>query len=413
MNRLSPRRFFRSLPSGCQQVLEWILILSLTIAVVLLTREWLRFLLLPLALVLFLRVADRVPVVGPIWRWLFGARNLWDWLTLLFIPLALAVIGLQISQIFNAQRSDGDVEKTRFEAVEKSLTSLASPEILPPATPVTSINKPEARNALESDDIGAMTGCGYSQARGVTAASLTQAIASNLTNLKKSVPDKQIQKKIILEYLYARGLINRRPNTAPQQGSGTVISLRHVDLSSGNFYQARLPQACLNSIMFADSAGSEKSSSDFRFADLHGANLSGSNLARANLRNADLRNADLTGWASLYKADLRDADLRGIRIDKNTTFDGAIFNTRRIKSDHDREGWLGSLLCGRQIRIIDTSGICMDEKDYQDIPPTQFPDEFYASSPHHPPTKRPTQLSLSKVRKLAKRIPLSLRNDLP
>ncbi len=413
MNRLSPRRFFRSLPSGVQQVLEWLLIVSITIALVVLTREWLRFLLLPLALVLFLRVADRVPVVGPIWRWLFGTRNLWDWLTLLFIPLALAVIGLQVSQIFNAQRSDGDVEKTRFDAVEKYLTSLASTEILPAETPLNTASNAEALNALEAVDDGVQSGCGFSQPRAVTAASLTQAIASNLTNLRKSLPDKQIQKKIILEYLYARGLINRRLNEAPQAGSDTVISLRHVDMSSGNFYQARLPKACLNSVMFADSAGSEQSSSDFRFADLQGANLSGSNLARANLRNANLRDAVLTDWASLYKADLRGADLRGIKFDKHTTFDGAIFNTRAIKSDHDREGWLGSLLCGRQIRIIDTSGICMDEKDYMNIPPTQFPNEFYAPGHLDPETKLPTRLSQSKVKRLAKKIPLSLRNDLP
>lgn len=347
-------------------MVEWLLILSFSIFMVLFSREWLRFLILPLCLILFLRVADRIPVLGPIWRWLFGSRTLWEWLTLLFIPMALAVIGLQVSAIFNAQRSDGDVEKTRFEATERYLTHLASTDLLPNSNPA----KAESKYAVKENqtDDAVKFGCGFSQPRGRTASSLTLALVNQLTHLRKSTADKQIQKKIILEYLNTRGLINRGDN---------VVSLRNADMRSGDFYQARLDNSCLNSIMFADSAGSEGSASDFRFADLENANLSGTNLARANLRNANLNGAILTGWASLYKADLRGADLRGIKYDKNTNFIGAIYNTKAIKPDHDREGWIGSLLCRRHIRFIDTSRICVDSKDYQTIPATQFPDEFY------------------------------------
>jgi uncharacterized protein YjbI with pentapeptide repeats len=393
-------RWFRTLPRQIQTILEWILILFFAIALVLITRDWLRLMLLPLALVLFLRVADRVPVIGPLWRWLFGSRSLWDWLTLLFIPMALAVIGMQVSSIFNAQRSDSDVEKTRFEAVERYLTKLASPEVIPPSNP--SGHQVDESNQASKPDDAVKYGCNFSQPRGVTATSLTLALANSLTHLKKSVPDKQIQKKIILEYLYTRNLIDRGKN---------VISLRHADMRSGDFYQARLDQSCLNSIMFADSASSPESSSDFRFAQLSKANLSGSNLARANLRKANLRGAILTDWATLYKADLRGADLRDIKYDKFTTFDGAIYNTKEIKADSDNRRLLGSVLCGKRIRILDTSQLCIDPTDYADILPTRFPDEFYLDPKNNPPKV----LNRAKLKTLVynSKTPLQERNELP
>lgn len=395
-------KWFQSLPPVVQRILEWVVIFLLTISLVLMTREWLRFLLLPVTLVLFLRVADRVPLIGPLWRWLFGARSLWDWLTLLFIPLALAVVGLQISAIFNAQRSDSDVEKTRFEAVERYLKNLTSPDIIPPENP--SRDKEDRRNPDEKPDVAVNFGCGFSQPSGVTATSLTLALANSLTHLRKSVPDKQVQKRIILEYLYRRDLITK---------GGNVISLRHADMTRGDFYQARLKRSCLNSIMFADSATSPASSSDFRFAVLEGANLSGSNLARANLRKANLQDAILNDWASLYMADLRGANLRGIKYDENTNFDGAIYNTKTIKAGHDHKGWFGSLLCGRRIRIIDTSRICADPKDYADLPPTQFPDEFYLPGSIDPETKLPNRLLTAKLQRLVYKKHLDERNDLP
>jgi uncharacterized protein YjbI with pentapeptide repeats len=395
------RRRFRTLPPNVQRLVEWLLIFLVTIALVLVTREWLRFLLIPVTLILFLRVADRVPLIGPLWRWLFGDRSLWDWLTLLFIRLALAVIGLQVSSLFNAQRSDSDVEKTRFEAVERYLTTLASTEILPLTNPPE--GKQEIQESSANDNDALKHGCGFAQPRAVTATSLTRALASSLTHLRKSIDDKQIQKKIILDYIYTRGLINRGSN---------VIDLRHADMTSGNFYQADLKNSCLNDIMFADSATSPSSASDFRFADLQQANLSGANLARANLRNANLQGAVLTNWASLYRADLRGADLRGIEYDKNTTnFDGAIYNSKLIEVDHDRKGWLGFILCGQRQRIFDVSRLCHDPRDYKNIRPTRFPDKFYTVMPDK--NGENGILSKKMMAELVYKVNLVELNDLP
>lgn len=394
------RKTFRSFPANVQRGLEWMLILVVTIILVFWSREWLRFLLIPLSLVLFLRVADRVPLIGPFWRWLFGDRSLWDWLTLLFIPLALAVIGLQVSSTFNAQRSDSDVEKTRFEAVERYLTNLASPQILPSNNPTQGnpdIRQPPARGEAFK------YGCGFAQPRGVTATSLTRALASSLTHLRKSIDKPQIQKKIILDYLYTRGLITRGNN---------VIDLRYSDMTSGDYYQADLKNSCLNDIMFADSAASLSSASDFRFAHLEKANLAGANLAQANLRKANLEGAILTNSASLYRADLRGANLRGIIYDKATTnFDGAIFNTKTIAADHDRKGWLGFLLCGQSLHIFDVSKLCIDPRDYANLPPTRFPDDFYDRLPDKDGLNG--KLSKPKLDQVKYKISLVEMNDLP
>ena len=374
-NRLDrARKRFRLLPLRMQITIEWLAIVICALILVLFTREWLRFALLPFLLVLFLRIADRVPIIGPVWRWLFGSRSLWDWLTLLFIPMALAVVGLQISAIFNAQRSDGEIEKTRFEATERYLTHLASDKVLPLSPELLSSQAQNTTTAGASkvDNEGKMR-CGPSQPEGVTASSLTLALANSLTHLRTSSPgDKQVQKKIILEYLNNRKLI---------RNSGNVISLENADMSSGDFYSANLNDACLRNIMFADSIPSPDSASDFRFANLSGSDLSGSNLGRANLRNAKLIGSKLTGWTSLYKADLRGADLTSAKLDQTTIMTGAIYNTQTIPSDQDRKRLLGILLCGRKMRIIDTSGICIDAKDYKDLEPTRFPDEFYVQNP--------------------------------
>ena len=368
------RKRFRLLPPRIQIAIEWLVILIFSLVLVLFTREWLRFALLPFLLVLFLRIADRVPIIGPAWRWLFGSRSLWDWLTLLFIPMALAVVGLQISAIFNAQRSDGEIEKTRFEATERYLTHLASDTVLPLRPDVSS--QGETKTTADSSGTAAnqgKRGCGPSRPEGVTASSLTLALANSLTHLRKSSQgDKQVQKKIILEYLNNRKLIRNGSN---------VISLEHADMSSGDFYYANLTNACLNNIMFADSIPSPDSASDFRFANLSDSDLSGSNLGRANLRNAKLIGSDLTRSTSLFEADLRGADLTSAKLDKTTSMSRAIYNTETIPLDQDKTRLLGFLLCGLRMRIIDTSRICIDPKDYAELKPTRFPAEFYVENP--------------------------------
>jgi hypothetical protein len=150
-------------------------------------------------------------------------------------------------------------------------------------------------------------------------------------------------------------------------------------MRSSDLFQARLSKACLDSVMFADSAGSYHSHSDLRFADLSGADLRGANLAKANMRYANLRGARLDGWASLARADLRGADLRETIVTKETITDGAIYNTKPIDIHKVHTSWLSKFICFEAKTILHSERWCPDPKDYAVIPPTKFPARFYVN----------------------------------
>jgi uncharacterized protein YjbI with pentapeptide repeats len=91
------------------------------------------------------------------------------------------------------------------------------------------------------------------------------------------------RKKMVLQFLYGAGLINR---------DQPIVLLRHANLSDTD----------LTGLAFIDA---------FLFqADLSGANLSGALLEDCDLSSADLSGADLSG-ANLTNADLRSAILSG------------------------------------------------------------------------------------------------------
>ena len=83
----------------------------------------------------------------------------------------------------------------------------------------------------------------------------------------------------------------------------------------------------------------------FNFVDLAGAKLNGcnfykSNMMGADLAGADLRNAKLVGvdlrGANLAYADLRGADLTGVQFNRETRWQGAIFDERTVLPNGSR-----------------------------------------------------------------------------
>ena len=390
------RSFFR------KAYLKWILLLLVGIGVALFVSRW-AFIFWPLfCFLIFLRVAQDLPYVGPACRSMFGEKTLWDWLSLLIVPGVLTTIGFQFSSLnsaadrINAQRTMRSERYSKY--LELNRDYVISDDLAGPGKE-TQIQTPDAKSRRLGCILSAQS------PKAILVQNLTDATLSQISLLATKEDRYLDEKGMTLRFLYKLGLLNKER---------AIINPEGFDFSRGNFYQASLANSCLNSVMFADSAASKESSSDFRDADLEGANLSGANLARANFRGASLQNAVLDGWASLYKADLRGANLRGIKYDKNTMFDGAIFNTQTIKGGHDRQGWWGALLCGLRIRIIDTSAICMDAKDFRDLPPTRFPDEFYLPGRLDSKTGfRTTKPLMKELQRLNYRLPLVENNDLP
>lgn len=390
------RSFFR------KAYLKWILLLPVGIGVALFVSRW-AFIFWPLfCFLVFLRVAQDLPYVGPAWRSMFGEKTLWDWLSLLIVPGVLTTIGFQFSSLNSAADRINAQRTMRSERYSKYLELIRDYVI---SDDLARLGK-ETQLQIQ-DTKSRRLGCILSaqSPKAILVQNLTDATLSQISLLATKEDRYLDEKGMTLRFLYKLGLLYKER---------AIINPEGFDFSRGNFYQARLANSCLNSVMFADSAASKESSSDFRDANLEGANLSGANLARANFRGASLQNAVLVGWASLYKADLRGANLRGIKYDETTMFDGAIFNTQTIKAGRDRQGWWGALLCGFRIRMMGTSAICMDAKDYKDLPPTRFPDEFYPPGSLDSKTGfRTTRPLMKELRRLNYRLPLVENNDLP
>jgi uncharacterized protein YjbI with pentapeptide repeats len=292
----------------------------------------------------------------------------------MIMPLVLTTIGLQFSSMKSDEERDNSIKTMRAELFQKYLEMIQE-YVTDGSLSASRGRRIDAKADVSSGQLAEKQpddDCRIpSQSpKALFVQNITESTLSQLQLLKTSQQNEVIQENgMIFRFLHGLGLLNRGSNT---------ISLRGFNFQSSDFYQRDLRNTCLTEIMFADSATSPGSASDFRYASLYQANLRGSNLARANLRNADLRGAVLTGWASLYRADLRGADLRDIKYDQNTNFDGAIYNTQPITDEHTKKGLLGSLLCGSHRRIFAGLMTCRDPRNYRDIPPTRFPDGMYS-----------------------------------
>jgi uncharacterized protein YjbI with pentapeptide repeats len=144
------------------------------------------------------------------------------------------------------------------------------------------------------------------------------------------------RKRILLQFLYESGLINKDKQVVVLEGaklSGAMLSstrlmeadlsgtfLGGTDLSSANMSKANLAGADL---IGADLSGAELSEANLGAAYLIGADLSGAELSEANLGLADLIGADLSRaflretnlrLARLMRADLSEANLSGANL---------------------------------------------------------------------------------------------------
>src|SRR5215203_2922215 len=198
-------------------------------------------------------------------RWGFRGKTVWNWLELLIVPLALAVIGLAFSVEQDARQQK--VENKRAEAERELAVQRAQDETLQAYLDQMStlMLEKDLRNSDEDSEVR------------------TLARARTLTVLKRLDASRRAE---IMQFLLEADLVRRVGGSAP------VIELESAHLRDTSLVVANLSGAALKLARLSE-------------ADLRGANL---NIAR--LRGADLRNADLTD-ANLRGADLRGAELRG------------------------------------------------------------------------------------------------------
>jgi uncharacterized protein YjbI with pentapeptide repeats len=211
-------------------------------------------------------------------RWGFRGKTVWNWLELLIVPLALAVIGLWFTtqqetrqQQIENQRAEAERELAQQRAQDESLQAYLDQMS-------TLMLEKDLRNSEEDSEVR------------------TLARARTLTVLKRLDPSR---KEEIMNFLVEADLVRGVGQSAP------VIALGGADLQNTWMIGADLRGADLS---LAHLEGAELAS-----AELRGADMTVASLDKADLYNADLRDANLFA-VNLEGAYLRDADLRGANL---------------------------------------------------------------------------------------------------
>ncbi len=181
-------------------------------------------------------------------------RTVWDWLSLVGIPLAGGIVIAGVGYVFNRKQREREEAVERLNAQDTALQSYLDQmsDLL--------VNQ-HLRSLPPRSDIHKL-----GEAR-------TLATLLGLDSDHKRRP---------LKLVYDLGLINKSDSLFELENAG----LDHADLSELSLRVASVKRA------------------DLRGANLHGADLSDADLRGANLANADLSEADLS-WANLLPYDER------------------------------------------------------------------------------------------------------------
>jgi uncharacterized protein YjbI with pentapeptide repeats len=227
------------------------------------------------------------------------AKTLWDWLQLLIIPFALAIIAIFFNRAERKNEQRITLDNQQEAALQGYINEMS--ELL--------LEK-HLRESKEGDEVR------------------TIARVRTLTVLPRL---DELRKRSILQFLYESGLIakNKRVITLEEADlSGADLrgtDLRGADLSKANLEGANLERTFLEraNLKGVNLVGANLSGPILHFAGIDAndpvaaalmeANLTGAKLSRAKLVSARLVRADLSR-ASLSGADLEEANLRGARV---------------------------------------------------------------------------------------------------
>ncbi len=231
-------------------------------------------------------------------------KTLWEWLTILLVPLMIAAftiaITLQQNQISQRQH---DSDQKLAEAIHKNDLQTADDR-----------QKEDILVNCQNDisDLLLNSRLGLSK-EGEPVREV--AYIKTLTALRRLDSSR---KRTLIQFLYQARLIGGLPPHHDPFASSmdvAVISLESADLRGASLSEVHLTGIDLSG---ADLTGAILSKAHLLKAKLQNVDLSGSNLSDANLEFANLSDANLRG-ANLEDADLSytnlsDADLRGANL---------------------------------------------------------------------------------------------------
>jgi uncharacterized protein YjbI with pentapeptide repeats len=265
-----------------------------------------RLALLAIGIVLALVI---ITVCGYIFGWEWTGlvkpkrRTFWDWLSLLIVPIVLALGGYFFTRS-ESRRTKEDAERQRKvdrQIADQRAQDEALQAYLDQVGQLLLDNDPPLRQSEEDSEVR------------------TLARARTLTVLSRLDGDRKAR---VVQFLYESGLIAKGPVLDLRGANLNGANLSEANLSYADLSEAYLKEASLSDANLIDANLSEADMShadltwaDLSYADLGRANLRGSVLFHAYLSAANLNNANLDS-ANLREASLIDADLSGANLSK-------------------------------------------------------------------------------------------------
>lgn len=213
-------------------------------------------------------------------------RTLWDWLSLLIVPIMLAVGGFWLNNL--QKERDLEAEKARKQREERAIERRAQTE-----REIAEDNQRETALQAYIDKMSDLLLDNKLRESKEEDEVRDIARIEILTVLRKLDAER---KGSIIQFLEEARLINAEK---------PIVVLSRADLSGANLSGAYLRRVNFSG---ANLSGANLSGAFLGGANLRIANLSGANLSEANLSGADLNRANLN------RADLSGADLSGTTV---------------------------------------------------------------------------------------------------
>jgi uncharacterized protein YjbI with pentapeptide repeats len=227
------------------------------------------------------------------------AKSLWDWLDLLIIPAAIALIGWLFSEIEKSKNNKREEERSQNEIVESFLQTMTNLII---------------EHGLH-DNLN-------QQLLSIVRARINIAV-NNLNGARRGQ---------ILQFLYESELIDFNPK---------------IKLLGINFQNALLDEIVLGQ---SEIKGAYFNNASIKNANLKGGNFTGCDFSRANFSNSLLENTDFS-YSILSKASLKYIDLTTVN------FEGAILNGANLKGSTILKTQLENIHDKKKIKVSKTKVI--------------------------------------------------------
>lgn len=312
-----------------------------------------------------------------------SGKTLWDWMTVLVVPLSLAFLGFWLQQQQQKQSDEqAELERKRINEQAKLENEIAEnnqkEEVLQAyfdrlsallvdknlIATATKLRRTAEAGEEQSEVVVSDHDISMEEQKELLDAAVDVIRARTLSILRRLGEDGERKSSVILFLFEAKIISQLKLDLSGANLSGAYLynmslsninlsfaNLRDTHLSNANLGRAMLFGTDLSSAILANAilSGANLSRADLSNATLRDADLSSTylrdavlsnaNLSNAILRDADLSNADLSGanlcGAVLSKANFSNANFSGADL-SNTYFDGACLSNADLASS---ENW--------------------------------------------------------------------------